>query len=48
MSGKIGKDDEKEHKGVIPHIIDDLFCEMHNVETPTEFSIGVLLVYVSY
>ena len=48
MSGKIGKDDEKGQKGVIPHIIDDLFSEMHNVETPTEFSIGVLSMYISY
>lgn len=41
MSGKIGKDANKEQEGVIPRIIDDLFHEMSCVTTPTEFSLGV-------
>ena len=48
MSGKIGKEGDNKQKGVIPHIIDDIFDEMHNVVTPTEFSIGVCSVCCPY
>ena len=48
MSGKLDNYEENGQKGVIPHIIDDLFYEMHNVEIPTEFSIGVSFSCLSY